>query len=145
MIQFIIQVLVAIIGGIASGIQAPLAGVMGQRVGDMTSVFFTYVGGGIVIALITLLSGGGQISAWRSLPWYVFLAGPLGLMVIGSFSYTVPRLGAASATTIFILASLACSAIIDHFGWFDVPIRTMDLPRLGGMLALIIGTWLVIR
>ncbi|MGB1250832.1 MAG: DMT family transporter [Candidatus Promineifilaceae bacterium] len=145
MVQFVIQLFVAVLGGIASGIQAPLAGVMGQKVGDLTSVFFTYAGGGIAIALITLLAGGGQISEWRSLPWYVFLAGPLGLVVIGSFSYTVPRLGAAAATTVFILSSLAFSAVVDHYGWFDVPVHPLDMTRIGGLIALVIGTWLVIR
>ena len=143
--MFIVQLLIGIAGGIAAGLQAPFTGVLGQRVGDMGSVFITYGGGAIVIALITLLSGGGGLSEWRSLPWYVYLAGPMGLIIIGSLSYTVPRLGTGSATTLFVLSWLIFSAVTDHFGWFGVAQRPFDLSRIIGTGALLLGTWLVIR
>ena len=145
MIQFLIQLLIGLIGGVAGGLQAPFAGIMGQKTDDLTSVFITYVGGAIAVTAITLVVGGGQLSEWRTIPWYAFLAGPLGLVIVGSLSYTVPRLGAATATTVFVLAWLGFSAVIDHFGWFNVPMRPLDLSRGAGLLALILGTWLVVR
>jgi transporter family-2 protein len=145
MFTFLIQLFVGIVGGIAAALQAPFSGIMGQKLDDMSSVFITYVGGALLISLITLFSGGAGLAEWRSLPWYVFLAGPLGLVIIGALSYTVPRLGTLTATTLFVLAWLICSAIIDHFGWFGLQSRPIDLGRAGGVGALIIGTWLVIR
>ena len=145
MISFLIQLLVGIAGGVAAGMQAPFTGVMGQELGDVGSVFVTYVGGAIVIAVIALISGRTGYGEWRSLPWYVFLAGPMGLVIIGALSYTVPRLGTSTATTLFILSWLIFSAIVDHFGWFGLEQRPLDLSRTAGIGALILGTWLVIR
>lgn len=145
MISFLVQLLVGIAGGIASGLQAPFSGLMGQRMGEVASVFVTYVGGALVIAIITLFTGGHGLSGWRTLPWYVFLAGPLGLVIVGSLSYTVPRLGATTATTLFVLSWLAFSALADQYGWFGLATRPLDVSRLLGVLALIAGTWLVIR
>ena len=145
MVCFLVQLLVGIAGGIASGLQAPFTGLMGQKMGEMASVFVTYVGGAIVIAIITVFAGGQGLSGWRTLPWYVFLAGPMGLVIVGSLSYTVPRLGATTATTLFVLSWLAFSAFADHFGWFGLAARPLDISRLLGVLALIAGTWLVIR
>lgn len=135
--------LVGIVGGIAAAIQGPFTGVMGRTIGDVGSVFFTYGGGGLLIALIVLLSGGSSLSGWRELPWYVFLAGPLGLVIIGSLSFTVPRLGAVVATALFILSWLCFSAVVDQFGLFGVEARTVNPSRLLGIAALIIGTYLV--
>ena len=143
--MFIIQLLVGIAGGIAAGLQAPFTGVLGQKVGDLGSVFITYGGGAVLIAVITLFAGGGGLSEWRSVPWYVFLAGPMGLIIIGSLSYTVPRLGTSTATTLFVLSWLIFSALVDHFGWFGLEARALDLSRTLGIGALILGTWLVIR
>lgn len=146
MLAILIGILVGLLGGAAAGLQAPFAGLMGKRLGDLESVFFTYAGGGLVIALIIFLfARGGNISAWRNVPWYVFAAGPLGLVVIASLSYTVPRLGTAAATTLFVAAWLVLSATIDHFGWFDSPLRPLDLTRIAGIIALFIGTWLMVR
>ncbi len=145
MIQFIINLIIGIVGGIAAGLQAQFTGIMGQKTGELTSVFITYVGGALVISVILLLSGGGQLSQWRTLPSYTFLAGPLGVVIIGSLAYTVPRIGAVAATTVFVLAWLLFSALIDHFGLFGVAQRPIDLSRTIGLFALIGGTWLVIR
>ena len=145
MVQVLIQLIIGIVGGIAAGLQSPFTAIMGGKTGELTSVFFTYVGGAIVIAAIVAASGGGQVSQWRTIPWYAFLAGPLGLVIIGSLAYTVPRVGSVGATTIFVLSWLLFSAVTDHFGWLGVPQRSLDLSRILGLVALILGTWLVIR
>jgi transporter family-2 protein len=146
MLIIILQIVVGLVGGIAAAFQAVFSGLMGQRLGDWESVFFTYVGGGLLImAAMFTVKGGGNLANWRELPWYVFLAGPLGLVIIASLSYTVPRLGAATATTLFVTAWLILSAIIDHFGLFGGVPRPLDLPRLLGFIILLAGTWLVVR
>lgn len=145
MLAIIVVLFIGIIGGIAAGLQAPFAGLMGQRLGNMESIFVTYGGGGLVIALIIMFAGGGNLGAWRNVPWYVFAAGPLGLVIVGSLSYTVPRLGAAAATTLFVTAWLIISALIDHFGLFGTPLRALGLLRVTGIAALLIGTWLIVR
>lgn len=138
----IVAILVGIMGGIASAIQAPFTGIMGQKLGSAGSVFFTYSIGGVVILLFILLSR-TSLSGWQELPWYVYLAGPLGLVIIFSLSFTVPRLGAVTGSALFILAWLFSSAIIDQFGWLGVQVRTIDISRILGVAALILGTWLV--
>ena len=69
----------------------------------------------------------------------------MGIVIIGSLAYTVPRMGSAGATTIFVLSWLLFSAVTDHFGWLGVEVRPINLSRLLGLAALILGTWLVIR
>ena len=145
MLTFVIQFIVGLLGGIAASLQASFSGTIGQRLGDMESVFIAYAGGGLLIGLITLGVGGGNLTEWRSLPWYVFLAGPLGLVIIGSLSYNVPRLGGAVASTLFVTTWLITSAVLDHFGLFGVSQRALNLPRILGLITLLIGTWLMVR
>lgn len=145
MITIIIQVIVGALGGIAASLQVSFAGTMGQKLGNLESVFITYVGGAIVIFLITLGRGGGNLEAWRSVPWYVLLAGPLGLVIIGSLSFNVPRIGVAMTNTLFVATWLIVSAIMDHVGLFGVTQRPLALPRLLGIATLLLGTWLVVR
>jgi transporter family-2 protein len=137
-------ILVGIIGGIAAGLQASFTGIMGQKLGDLASVFITYCGGALVILVLVLLTG-SSLNNWRSLPWYVFAAGPLGLLIIGSLSFTVPRLGAVVAVALFILAWLGFSALVDQFGWFGAKPRPLDSSRIFGIAALLLGAWLVTK
>ena len=148
MIAFLINILVGILGGIAAGLQAPFTGVMGQRVGELGSVLFTYGLGALVILAIvigTVSAGVTDLSQWRTIPWWAFFAGPLGLVIIGSLAYAVPRVGATSATMLFLVGWLVFSAIVDHFGWFGTEVRQLDMSRLAGTLTLLVGGWLILR
>ena len=144
MMTILIPFLVALIGGVAGALQAPFAGMIGRALGDLQSVLITYCVGAVIVLLITLLMHGGMpVAAWKSLPWYVFLSGPLGLLIVGSFSFTVPRLGVATATIVFVAASLALGAVLDHVGLFGVPPRALDASRLLGIAIFVVGIWLV--
>ena len=144
MTTILLSMLVALMGGVAAALQGPFAGMMGRSLGDLEGVFITYCGGAVAIFLITwLINGGVNIDAWRRLPWYVFLAGPLGLVIVGSYSFAIPRLGAATATIVFVASSLTLGVILDHFGLFGVGQRTLDASRVVGVLVFLLGIWLV--
>ena len=142
----LIPMLVALTGGVAAAMQRLLAGRMGRMLGDLESVFITYCGGAVVVILIALSARGGiNWESWRQLPWYVFLAGPLGLIIVGSYSFTVPRIGMVTATILFVVGALILGAIMDHFGFFGTVRRTLDASRMFGMAVFLLGMWLVIR
>ena len=88
---------------------------------------------------------GGNLGAWHLAPWYANLAGLLGLIIVGSIGYTTPRLGLAVTLTIAVAAQFALAALIHHFGWLGAEQKPLDLSRLGGMTAIIIGVWLMLR
>ena len=143
--QWIISIIIGLLGGVATGVQVPFAGIMGQKVGDAGSVLFTYIGGLTLITCVVLVTGQYTLGNWREIPWYAFLTGPLGVIIVGSFSYCAPRIGITVTTMLHIMAWLTVGALIDHFGWFGVTTRLMDTTRLLWLVALAIGAWLVIR
>ena len=73
------------------------------------------------------------------------MLGALGLVIIGSISYTVPRLGLAAAFTILVATQFIAGALLDHFGLLGAEVRPLDLSRSLGIVVLLLGTWLIIR
>lgn len=194
MLDWLLPVLAALTGGLAAGLQSPLAGLVGQSTHEVVSVFVTYGGGGVVASIILVIylltadldhlsndTDGSNATKppyptsssnssnsnvyddnddkddseemntlwenWASIPWYCYLAGPCGLVIVGSVAFSTPRLGAANTTTVFVLSWLVFAAVVDHMGWFQVPQRSLWNPpsRLCGIVILMIGTWLVVR
>ncbi len=139
------SVLVAVVGGVAIAFQSLFSGVIGTRVGVPESVFIVHAGGMLLAAAIMLALRGGNLGAWNAVPWYTLSAGFLGVVIVGSISYTVPRIGLAPTLTLAIVAQLALGALLDHFGWLGATLRPLDLPRLLGLAILAAGTWLVVR
>lgn len=142
--SFIFVVLVGVVGGLAGAMQSQFLGVMEQRVGTLASTFVTYGGGGLAIGLVMLALRGGRLSELKGLPWWVFTAGLMGLVVVSSLGITVDRLGLGAGLTLFTAATLILGAALEHLGWF-AEARLIDGPRALGISLVILGTWLVVR
>ena len=145
MIEMVLVIIIGLVGGLAVGTQAPIAGAMAQRVGGASSSFIVHLGGTIVSGALLLARGGENIENWRELPWYMLGAGVFGLVLYLSVSHTIPRVGAAAALTLIIVGQLIAGIVIDHYGAFGTEVREIDLTRIGGGLLLLAGAYLVIR
>jgi transporter family-2 protein len=138
-------ILIAAIGGIAVALQAQFMGLMDKGIGTLESMFITYGSGGLVIVFAMLVQRGGNLSAWRSVPWYALTAGLLGLIIVGAIGYTTPRLGLVPALTILVASQFIVGALLDHFGILGADLRSLNLSRLAGIGTMLFGVWLIIR
>jgi transporter family-2 protein len=137
-------VLVGLVGGIAVAVQASLAGVITHYLGAAENALIVFGGGFLAALALILIRGGGKIASWQSLPWYAFLAGPLGVVIITSIGYATPRIGLASTLTLIVVSQLIIGVVFDHFGLLT-PLRQLDLVRIVGILFLFLGTWIVLK
>jgi transporter family-2 protein len=140
-----VLVVLAIVGGIAVSLQGNFMGIMDQRIGSKESVFITYASGGILAALMMIAARGGHLNAWQNAPWYALTAGALGLVIVGTIGYIVPRLGLTTAFTVIVASQLVVAVMLDHFGLLGAAVRTLDLSRITGLVLLILGVWLVLK
>jgi transporter family-2 protein len=72
-------------------------------------------------------------------------AGVLGLVIVTTIGYTVPRLGLSKAFTIIVATQFLIAALLDHFGLLGAVMRPLDLSRLLGFGVLILGVWLIMK
>lgn len=137
--------IVAVIGGIAVALQAQLMALLDQGMGTLESVFITYGSGGLLVGLLMLIMRGGNLSIWHTLPWYAFLSGAAGLVIVAAIGFSVPRLGLVSAFTLIIAAQFIVGALLDHYGILGAEVRELNLQKIAGMLILLLGVWLTVR
>lgn len=138
-------IFVGLAGGFAVGVQGPLASLMSQRIGTMESIFILHLGGAVAGLIPLLVLGGGNLTNWRNVPWPALLCGVLGLAVIGSISYTIPRIGATIAFILIVAGQLTIGAMLDHFGLLGAAVRPLELSRLLGIAVISVGVWLMVR
>ena len=138
-------ILVGLAGGIAVGLQSPLASLLSQRLGMLESIFIVHIGGAIFSLLPLVFLGGGRLGQWRTVPWYALVAGIFGLVVIAAVSFTIPRVGVAAAITTVVAGQILMSAVLDQFGWLGATVRPLDAPRVLGLAVVMLGVWLTVR
>lgn len=137
-------ILIGLAGGVAIGLQSPMASMITQRLGLFESVFIVHLGGA-VIALIPILIYGSKLGQWRNVPWYLLGAGFFGLVVIGSISFMIPRIGVAAAITTIIAGQLFVGTILDHYGLLGATVKSLDATRAFGLLVVLAGVWLTVK
>ena len=141
----LLTVLIGTLGGVAVGLQGPIAAQMSKRVGSAASSFVVHVSGAFLSGALLLARGGENIQNWRGLSWYMLGSGAFGVVLYLTINHTMPRLGATTALALIIIGQLAMGILIDHFGLFGVEIRQLSAIRLMGLILLIGGGYLVVR
>ena len=145
MSSFTVLTIVAAVSGVAMTAQAQLMGHLDRSMGTIESVFITYGTGAVVIGLIMLAMRGGNLGEWHIAPWYAYSAGLLGLVIVGCIGYATPRLGLAVTLTIAVATQFTMAAIVHHFGLLGADQQPMDVSKLSGMAAILLGVWLMVR
>ena len=140
----ILIILVGLAGGVAIGLQSPMASMLTQGLGLFESVFIVHIGGAI-IALIPMLIYGSKLSQWRSVPWYTLGAGIFGLVVIAAISYMIPRVGVAASIITVVAGQLLVGSTLDQYGLLGASIRPLDLTRSIGLAVVLFGVWLTVK
>ena len=147
----LIVIIVVAIGGTLAGMQIPINSLLSSRIGSLEGAFVVHLvgtvfaGAGLLLFSVGAASSSGGLGAWRNAPWYAFLGGIFGVLLVTALNFATPKLGVSATIVIFLVAQLIVGAIIGHFGWLESPVKTIDLAKLIGFALLIAGAWLVVK
>lgn len=131
--------------GTGIAIQMPITALAAEKLGLLWSVLLVNVSGLIVITLILIARGTPPAPAWRTLPWTVLLAGPLGMGVMAALAFAIPRIGITATLVLSIAAQLLVGVMLDRIGFLGMELRALDVSCIAGIAIVAIGTWLVVR
>jgi transporter family-2 protein len=77
------------------------------------------------------------------------VTGYLGGIIVATYvvmiTVLVPRIGVGAAIGLIVTGQIICAVTIDHFGLFNVAVRSISVTRFTGMLLMIAGIYLVMK
>jgi transporter family-2 protein len=136
------------LGAIAGGmiaIQSLLTATLGQRLGNLGSVLVLTIISIIALTVLTLVFP--NTADLRKLPsfseWYLYAGGVLGVAILATPIFLVPRIGTTSTLVAIVLGQMAMALLIDHFGIFASPKIEVTLTRVLGIALVAFGAFLV--
>ena len=141
----VLAMLAGLIAGASVAVQNALASMVGGRLGILESVLIVHLGGALLAALLLVPAAGGNLAAWRTVPWFALGAGFLGVLLLGCIIFAVPRLGLASTVALVIAAQLAVGTVLDHYGALELAVRPLPYQRVSGIGVLFLGVWLILK
>lgn len=78
-------------------------------------------------------------------PWYGYLGGIIIATYVVMITILVPKIGVGTAIGLIVTGQIICAVIIDHFGLFNVAVRSISVVRLTGVILMIGGVYLVMK
>jgi transporter family-2 protein len=143
-----IYLLIALIAGIMMPTQAAVNTKMSTYVQSPVLAAFISFAVGTVALLIYLLVTGvplSQLALAKSAPAISWIGGLLGAFFVAAVVVVVPHLGVALTFSLLIMGQMLTTIPIDHSGFLGVPVREINLPRILGVVFVIIGVILIRR
>lgn len=140
--QFWMCMLVGVIGGICVSMEGSLNSLLGRHVGVLKATIAPFAGGLIAILLVVLIAGSHDATGtgnWSSAPWYSYLGGIAAAVFVGSIIYITPKVGIAAAFSAVLVGQFAASLLIDAAGWSATHKIPVTMPRVAGLILLIVG------
>ena len=141
----VLVAVVVLFAGTGVAIQMPMTALIAEKLGLLWSLLIVNLSGLAVVVLILMSRTLPMSAAWRSIPWYVYVAGPLGMGVMAGLAYAIPRIGITATLVLSIAAQLLVGVLLDRIGFLGMELRALDVSRIVGIAVVAIGTWLVVR
>ena len=137
--------LAAVLIGAAFAAQPAINGVAARGLGSVLpatvlSVGITLVASALIMIASRTTPSGAAVFA---LPWWIFLGGLIGVLVVAGSAAIVPVTGAAMFFVCLIAGQLLGSVALDHFGAFGLPEIQISPIRVIGVLLALAGVLLV--
>ncbi len=130
----ILFALIAMTAGAATAFQSAANAGLSSRIGLGAALV---VNTSIVLlgTVVFYLCSGRQGTFFpANTPWFLYVGGLCGFVVILSLAFVFPRIGAGVTIAIVVLGQGAAALAIDHFGLMGMPKEPATLARVAGLL-----------
>jgi transporter family-2 protein len=57
----------------------------------------------------------------------------------------IPRIGVSASIVTIVTGQILVGTLLDHFGLLGVAQRSLDPPRLLGLVVVLVGVWLTVK
>ena len=137
----------AMLAGVLIAVQAPTNAILGKASGSpIIAAFISFVVGTIALGAFVARNPGGLFTAeLRSVPWLAWIGGLYGALFVAVAAFGAPRIGVGPLLTAAIAGQLLAAIILDHYGLLGLARQPVSIEKIGGVLLVLLGAWLVRR
>ena len=139
--QFALILLAAAVGA-CFAVQASANSKFRLNLGSpMWAAFFSICGTFVtaVSAMLVMRPSTPASEAFRQAPWWNWIGGPLGAMIVLGGAALVSELGAALFIALVVAGQLICSLMLDHFALLGLPEQPITPGRVLGAALVVAG------
>lgn len=135
-----------LIWALLAGAFIPLIGILNARVGralgePIYATVIVFLVAILIALLVSLVFGrsGPMTQNLQNLATFDFAAGLIVAFYVISATVLAPKIGVANFIVMAVSSQILFSLLIDHFGLFGAPVKSINIIQLGGAILLLVG------
>jgi bacterial/archaeal transporter family-2 protein len=109
----ILSITFAFTAGLLVILSRQVNGRLSLSTSPLISSFFNHIVGFAFLTLVGLVIGGLLPPGLGSMPWWVYLGGPLGVIFVAAGSWLITRIGAINSTLLVISGQMVTGVVFD--------------------------------
>ncbi|MCJ7733224.1 MAG: DMT family transporter [Anaerolineales bacterium] len=140
-------VMVAALTGGVFGVVTTVEGYISRSVGAINASLIEHVFAAMIAVpavIILVLRGNLTWDNTREILPISAVAGVLVIVAVAGVAYAMPRTGVAAGNMAMLFGQIAIAVIIDTIGVAGFDKVPFTLPRIGGLVLMVIGVYLVL-
>ncbi|TGD21891.1 DMT family transporter [Companilactobacillus suantsaicola] len=138
-----LTILIGLFIGIGLPIQTSINTRLKNTVGSpFVASLISFSIGTIFLAVITLIKNGNLLIPLKIImkePLWIWIGGLLGVIYLTSNILLFPKLGSVQTAIMPIMGQIIMGLLIDNFGLFDSPVKSLTAMRIFGAVLVVIG------
>ncbi|WP_409509365.1 DMT family transporter [Bacillus spizizenii] len=138
-----ISYLLALLAGAALSFEGAIYAELGKTIGQIETSFYNFFMGSIILGLLWLFFGKGEISYTLKAPKWSLLGGVMGVVYLTSIVVSVPFVGVGITMVAVIIGQLVMSMVIEHFGWLGSKKTRVNKEKIFAVISMIIALILI--
>lgn len=143
-------ILLGLLAGAVLPVQGAVNAALRKELSDpFATGLWSFIVATVTIAVVLLVLVANRrtprprLAPLRGVPWWGWLGGVAAATYVTVTFTVLPEIGAATTIALTVTGQQLISAVIDHRGWFRLPVKPVTAVRLGGLAALVAGCALV--
>lgn len=97
----------------------------------------------VLVYILVLRIPGPPIMTAGYVPWWTWTGGILGAYLVVASVVLAPTLGATSMMGLMVAGQMLIGVVLDHYGLIGYQAHPTTIPRLVGVILVVIGTVLI--
>ena len=136
-------ILMMVAGGAIMSFQAPINAALRTHVGMWEASLISYGVGTLALILMVVVAGKGSLANVRQVSWWQLLGGLIGAVFVTATLIAAPKIGVTGMIVATLAGNMVAAILIDRFGWVGIAPRPIDLPRVAGVLLMVLSMLLI--
>lgn len=133
---------ISIFTGIILAIMVSLNGQVSTVAGNYAaSVIIHFVG--LIGIIFVLKFTKSKITNLKGLPFYMFTGGFIGILTVLFTNISITGVGVSLNASLSLLGQLVTALIVDHFGFFSMPVVKFDKKKILGLVTIVAGIYVM--